>query len=415
MLKSIIKKFIPEPLIAVYHKAWAVAANIIYGFPSRKLVVIGVTGTKGKSTVSNMVWKVLTESGLKVGMTTTANFRINDKEWINDTKMTMQGRMRLQKLLRDMVRSGCTHAVVETSSEGIKQYRHWGIEYNVAVITNLTPEHIESHGSFENYRAAKGKLFRALGGKGVSIVNADDEHASFFQKFSAEKKMAYSIDNLSDVQATGVVDSEQGSVFTIGDTKFHIPLLGRFNAYNALAAIAVARNFDVEWDVIARALADFSYMPGRMEEIKSEKGFSIFVDYAHTVESLEAVYATLKPKARRLIAVLGSCGGGRDTAKRPVLGGLAAKYAAVVIVTNEDPYDEDPEVIIDAVWAGLEGFQGEKYKIIDRGEAIQKAVSLAESGDIIAVTGKGSEQCIVTNKGKRPWDDREEVRKALKS
>ena len=411
MLKKIIKKITPEFVLKFYYKTWAVLAALFYGFPSRRLVVIGVTGTKGKSTTSNMIHKVLQDNGFKTGMTTTANFRIGDKEWINDTKMTMLGRMRLQKLLRQMVSAGCTHAVVETSSEGIKQFRHLGIDYNMAVFTNLTPEHIESHGSFQNYKLAKAELFQKLKGKGVIIVNADDEYGEFYNSFPAEVHKTYGINNQADIRASEIQNRGNGSYFIVNDIPFHLPLRGEFNIYNALAGITVARELNIAWDKITKSIADFDYVPGRMEEIKSSKGFSVFIDYAHTPESLEAVYKTLKPEEGRLIAVLGSCGGGRDKAKRPVLGSLAGQYANIVFITNEDPYDEDPEKIVDDVWTGLENYDVEKYKVIDREQAIQQAIAKAGKGDVVVITGKGSEQCIVTAQGKQPWDDREVVRK----
>jgi len=420
MLKKIIKKFIPSWGLNFYHKSLAILASIFYLRPSRKLIIIGVTGTKGKSTVSNMIWQILQTNGFKTGLATTANFRISEHEWINDTKMTMQGRFRLQKLLRQMVQAKCVYAVIETSSEGIKQFRHLGIDYNIAVFTNLTPEHIESHGNFENYKLAKAELFKKLKGQGTIIVNVDDQFGDFYNSFPAQKHITYSIKNDSDIKAEGIEVKENGNYFVIDNKPFYIPLRGEFNIYNVLAAVAVARSLNIDWQKIINTVAKFNYMPGRMEEIKSAVGFSVFVDYAHTPESLEAVYKTLKPDARQLIVVLGSCGGGRDKAKRPLLGALAGQYADVVIVTNEDPYDENPVTIIDEVLAGLDKYLAEhpdkkiaKHKILDRSEAIKKAISLAEEGDLVVITGKGSEQCIVTAHGKQPWDDREEVKKYI--
>ena len=202
--------------------------------------------------------------------------------------------------------------------------------------------------------------------------------------------------------------------FKVNGKDVELPLFGMFNIYNALAAISVAVSQNVNWDTIQKSLKTFNNMPGRMEEIKSEKGFSVFVDYAHTPESLEMVYQSIKPADGRLISVLGSCGGGRDKNKRPKFGEMASKYADVIIATNEDPYDEDPEKIVDEVYSGInKDFKGEKYKIIDRREAIKKAIELARKGDIITVTGKGSEQHIVTAEGKVKWDDRKVVREEL--
>ncbi len=413
MLKQYLKKIIPNFLFSLYHLSWAVLANIVYRFPSRRLVVIGVTGTKGKTTTCNMIWQVLTEAGYKVGMTTTANIRIGSKEWINDSKMTMQGRLRLQKLLRQMVKAGCRYAVIETSSEGILQWRHFGIKYQGAVFTNLSPEHLERHGSFANYRAAKGRLFKQLSGLAISVINNDDDNADYFKSFPAKTKVYYGINRTADFQAVNLRESEKGSTFEVKGRIFHLPLWGRFNVYNALAAISVGRALGVDWQILREALNKFDYVPGRMERIQAEQGFLVIVDYAHTPESLKLVYQTLRPRARRLIAVLGAAGGGRDKNKRHQLGAIAAQYADVAIVTNEDPYDDDPIDIINQVWSGLSKDSLEKYKIVDREEAIKKAISLAQMGDIVVITGKGSEQAIVTKTGKISWDDREIVKKYI--
>jgi len=412
-MKSLLKKIIPDWLLIWYHKSLAILANVIYWFPSRRLIVIGITGTKGKSTTANMTWQVLTVGGYKVGLTSTANIRIGNKEWINDSKMTMPGRFKLQRLLRQMVSAGCQYAVIETSSEGIKQYRHLGIHYQVAVFTNLTPEHIEAHGGFANYKKAKGELFKKLKGQKISILNIDDEHVDFYKSFPVRQHIYYSLHKESDLKPTNVVVTSQGFTFEVKGRRFNLLLPGEFNLANAMAAIAVGKSQRLNWQVIVDGIRQFKYMPGRMEEIKSPQGFSVIVDYAHTPESLTAVYQTLKPKAKRLIAVLGSCGGGRDRAKRPILGKLAGQWADVVIITNEDPYDEDPEVIIDDVWQGLQDHGMEKYRISDRREAITKAISLAQAGDIVIITGKGSEQCIMTATGKVAWDDRRVVKEEL--
>ncbi len=413
MLKQYLKKITPNFLFSLYHLGWAVLANVVYRFPSRKLLVIGVTGTKGKTTTCNMIWQVLTEAGHKVGMTTTANIRIGDKEWINDSKMTMQGRLRLQRLLRQMVKAGCRYAVIETSSEGILQWRHFGIKYQVAVFTNLSPEHLERHGSFANYRAAKGKLFKQLSGLAISVINNDDENADYFKSFPAKTKVYYGIDTPADFQAVNLQEDERGSTFEVKGRIFHLPLWGRFNVYNALAAISVGRSLQVEWSIISKALSKFNYVPGRMERILSPEGFLVVVDYAHTPESLELVYQTLRPRAKRLIAIIGAAGGGRDKNKRIRLGQIAGNYADIVIVTDEDPYDEDPVEIIDVVFSGVGDKPQQKMKILSREEAIKKALQLAQAGDIVVITGKGSEQAIMTKTGKIPWDDREVVKKYL--
>ncbi len=428
-----------------YHLLLAVFANLWYRFPSRHLIVIGVTGTNGKTTVCNLTAHILSAAGYKTGLTTTINFKIGDRVWSNRTKQGMPGRFQLQKLLRDMVREGCTHAVIETTSEGIKQYRHWGIRYAAAVFTNLTPEHIESHGSFEKYRRAKGKLFYARKGRGTSVVNGDDPAAEYFLKFPAREKWVYKISakggstsgwQNSTPQARGVkifkIDSyhlsQQGSEFTTEfDEKkytFTTKLLGLFNVYNCASAISAALSLGVQMEVIQGALSSFEPLPGRMEIIRDKKrDITIVVDYAHDPAALSAVYKTIgelcgdgeKPV---LAAVLGACGGGRDQAKRPIIGRLASEYAKYVIITNEDPYDDDPMEIMDQIEEGLKtdpsrAINRNYWKILDRREAIKKAIALSCDGGTIALTGKGCEEVMAVKDGFMMWDDRKVVREEL--
>ncbi|KKS53935.1 MAG: hypothetical protein A2445_02560 [Candidatus Jacksonbacteria bacterium RIFOXYC2_FULL_44_29] len=493
-MKKLLRKFVPESIILLYHKTLAVLANVFYGFPSRRLKVIGVTGTNGKTTTCNLIWEILTEAGNKVGLTTSINFKIADKSWINRTKQGMQGRFRLQKLLREMVKAGCQYAVIETTSEGIKQYRHWGINYQTVVFTNLTPEHIESHGSFEKYKEAKGRLFAALKGqelysrllrhfaprndaKKVSVVNLDDEQAEYFVKFEADEKWGYGvkseirnpkseknfknqISNFKKIIATDCKLLAQGSEFDLEyeNQKYHFKtnLLGEFNIYNCLAAIAVGLLQGVEIKIIQQALEKMVGVPGRMEVIyDSKRDITVIVDYAHDPAALEKVYETIlsvrgsgylpslasnsfaslsrgslcSPEARpssgkhpephsSIIAVLGAVGGGRDKAKRPKLGSLAAKYAKYVIITNEDPYDDDPAEIMNQVEVGVKSDLNRQinqnyWKILDRRKAIEKAVALAKPKEVIVLTGKGCEEVMAVRECLVPWDDRAVVRQVL--
>ncbi len=427
-MKAIIKKFIPKPLLSWYHLALAHIGAELYGFPSRKMIVIGVTGTKGKSTTAYLIAKVLESAGHKVGLTTTVLFKIAEREWTNDLKQTMPGRFRLQKMLKQMVKAGCRYAVIETSSEGISQHRHVGIDYDIAVFTNLSPEHIESHGSFENYRRAKLTLFKELsqGGqkiiagqpvKKVVIANGDDPEGVKFLAATSDSQWAYGLhlhmprltEHVSVVFGEQVKTGESGSEFAVNHVLFKLPLLGKFNVYNALASIAVGLSQQIDLGHMKAALEQVHGLPGRMEEIKNEKGFRIFVDYAHEPASLEAVYQTVQSfHPKKIIAVLGSQGGGRDKAKRPVLGRLAGEYADHVIVTNEDPYDEDPQVIMDAVAAGAEKVGKAKVeKILDRKQALERAVELAQTGDVVIVTGKGGETKMAVSRGRLiDWSDR---------
>ena len=428
-MKNLIRKFIPSFLLNWYHFSLAFLGAVFYRFPSKKMMVIGVTGTNGKTTVVDLVTRILEEAGYKVASLSSIKFRMDEKEWPNTLKMTMPGRFKLQKFLRQAVNSGCQYAVLEVTSEGIKQHRHRFIDFDVAVFTNLTPEHIEAHGSFEKYRQAKGRLFQAT--KGVHIINLDDENREYFLKFPANQKWGYSLKKsqklLEDHRlVSGTIISErQPLIFSVDQVEFKLNLLGKFNISNALAAICVGLSQKVDLEISKLALEKIEVIPGRMEEVISQP-FKVFVDYAFTPNALEKVYQTLianyKLPINKLICVLGAAGGGRDKWKRPVLGEIAGKYCQEIIVTNEDPYDENPLEIINQVASGAENISLNQFtgasqpepavlKILDRREAIRKALNLAQAKDIVIITGKGCEPWISVAGGKRiPWDDREVVR-----
>lgn len=435
-MKRLLKKIIPPSLILLYHKCLALSAAFFYNYPSNKLIVIGVTGTNGKSTVVNLAAKILESAGFKVGLTSTYNFKIGDREWLNDKKMTMLGSLSLQKLLRLMVNEGCQYAVVETSSEGVKQFRHFGLNYDAVIFTNLTPEHIESHGSFENYKKAKGDLFRHLRRRKrkeingekinkISVVNLDDRYADYFLSFPADAKYGYSLKKQGNDPEIKLIRPDKFSVgkeggqFTYQNVPFNLKLLGEFNLYNALAVLTLGISQNISLEKIKTALEEVSGLPGRLEFIEEGQPFKVLVDYAPEVESMKKLYEVVaKLDKKRVIHVLGSCGGGRDKARRPILGQIAGERADMVIVTNEDPYDEDPMAIINQVAAGTlsQGkIKGKNlFTVLDRHEAIEKALKMAEPGDLVLLTGKGAEQAICGEKGRKiPWDERKVVREIL--
>ncbi len=409
MFKRFLKRTIPPFLSSWYHFLFALTAAIIYRFPSKKIKVIGITGTNGKSTVVVMTSKILEEAGYKVAYLSSIKFKIGAKEISNTLRMTMPGRLMVQRFLRQAVDNHCQYAILEVTSEGIKQYRHRFISFKTAVLTNLSPEHIEAHGGFANYRQAKLELFRAT--KDVHIINLDDKNAEYFLAIPAQKKIGYTLQGKSSIPIVITAEKTEpvgkGLAFIIDNKIFKLKLVGDFNIYNALAAISIALSEDINLETCRSGLEQIESLAGRMEEVISAP-FRVFVDYAFTPNALEKVYQTLKSLGSRLICVLGACGGGRDKWKRPVLGSLAAKYCDEIVITNEDPYDENPLEIIDQVASGT---SGRAEKILDRREAINQALKEAKEKDIIVITGKGCEPSICLAQGKKiPWDDRQVVR-----
>lgn len=435
-----IKKRIPDSLFRscqpAYHFLFAFTAALRYGFPSRRLIVIGVTGTKGKTTVVHLIHEILASSlpaqagGANVASLSSVRFKIGANEEQNDLKMTMPGRLFVQKFLRRAVRAHCKYVVIEVTSQGIAQSRHRFIRFHTAVMTNIAPEHIESHGNFERYLRAKLDLFWRLQPGAIAIINRDDPAAGRFAAATSAYRAWYSaMEIVVQNKVWHVAHREfgrDGIRFEINSVAFPASLRGEFNFYNILAALAVGLSQRISLERMAAVVTAFSGVPGRMESIQ-QVPFVVMVDYAHTPDSLRSVYTTLrgervKTKTRkpRLICVLGSTGGGRDRWKRPELGRIAAEYCSETIVTNEDPYDEEPMAIVEEIAAGYATARPRKtkidrcQKILDRREAIATALRMALRGDIVVITGKGAEPWLmVASGGKIPWDDRAVAREEL--
>jgi len=416
------RKMIPKRIFRfaqpIYHWCLSILGALIYRFPSRSMRVIAVTGTKGKSTVVFMISKIFEEQGEAVAAVGSLGFKIKDRIWPNTLKMTLPGRLKLQKFLSRARRAGCKYVILEATSEGLAQNRLAGIDIDCAVFTNLHREHLESHGSFENYMAAKQKLF--LKTRNKHILNIDDPNFGKFANYPAGTKITYGL-------KWGMVTPIQSPI-----SGLRLRLLGNFNEYNALAALAVASAYNLDIEKAVESLNSIELIPGRMEVVHSERGFDVIVDYAHTPDSLEAVYGNLKEKIsndalrqaqgqstnHKMICVLGAAGGGRDKWKRSEFGKIAAKYCDRIILTNEDPYDENPEAILEQIASGFSQIPSPNFKsqkILDRREAIQKALTSAGSGDIVVITGKGSETSIAIAGGKKiPWSDKAVVEELLK-
>lgn len=416
----------------MYHRVLAWVAAVVYRYPSRDLIVVGITGTKGKSTTGNILWRLLTDAGHTVGLTGTINIRIGEQDQLVTTKMTMVGRFQMQKLLRQMVRAGCDVAIVETTSEGVKQWRHAGIQYDVGVFMNLTPEHLESHGGFDNYKQAKMKLFehiaagppKVVGGKKVvraSVVNMNCEHGKDFLKIGDFRKLQVGGKQEFDITITDVSSSVNGTQFKLNGQEAQVPLLGEWNAMNAAMAIGAGQALGVPLSKLVESLQNVEQVPGRMEFVDAGQPFTVIVDYAYEPVSLELLYrfcrGLLEPD-KKMITLISSTGGGRDVARRPKNGAVAAQFCDYVIVTNEDPYDDDPQEIIDQVFAGAveeSAVEGQDlWRVLDRREAIIRACELAQPGDMVILTAKGAEQKMCVAGGKKiDWDDRQVVREVL--
>jgi len=409
-IKKEIEKIIPKFVLRIYHYKLALLSAIFYGFPSGKLIVVGVTGTKGKSSTVILAGKILEETGAKVAWLTSATIKVADKEILNPYHMTMPGRFAVQKFLRQAVDVGCKYAILEVTSEGIKQYRHKFINFNTAVFTNLQPEHLEAHGSFENYRYCKGLLFDVT--KQNHVLNMDDQNVDYFLKFPAKNKIKYGINNTGDISAKNIREAREGIKFSVNDENFDLKLLGKFNVYNCLAAIGVALSQGLDLKICKKALEKIDVIAGRMEVVQ-ENPFKVIVDLAHTPDSYEEVFKAVKAMPHnKIITVFGSAGGGRDKWKRPVLGKIAAENSDVMIITNEDPYDEDPKQILSEIKSGIAN-NSSVFEILDRREAIKKALGLAGQNDIVLVLGKGTEQLMFLPAGKIHWDDRDVVREEI--
>ncbi len=434
-MKHMLRRFISPETVNKLHKAQALVAATRHGFPAKKLKIIGVTGTNGKTSVCHYITQMLEDAGKKVGMLTTVAISINGTRELNKSKMTSLDSTVLHRQLKKMVDAGCEYAVVETTSHALDQNRVYGLYYEAVAFTNLTHEHLDYHKTMSGYQTAKEKLFANQ--PKVSVVNADDPTAEAFLKYPAMQKFTYGIiDSLRpkealknpDLQARSLKLTENKSTFLLstpmGETEITVPLPGRFTIANILAAVGLALGEGLSLEQIKKTLSQLHAVEGRLEPVNEGQPFSIIVDFAHTPDALQQVYSSVRPTVRgKLIVVLGSMGN-RDTTKRPLLGALAARWADYVIVTNEDPGTEDEMVIINAVASGIprgrpnaeEAKKGEGewwWKIRDRREAIQKAIGLAKPNDTVLITGKGGEHVMLVGEKLIPWNDVNVVKEIL--
>ncbi|MCB9814491.1 UDP-N-acetylmuramoyl-L-alanyl-D-glutamate--2,6-diaminopimelate ligase [Candidatus Nomurabacteria bacterium] len=418
-IREHLKRLIPKRIYGFfqpyYHYLLAYWGAIKYRHPSREITVIGVTGTKGKSSTTELLARILRSDGKKVASLSTIQFSIDGHTEPNMFKMTMPGRFFIQKFLRDAVTAGCSHAVIEMSSEGARQHRHRFIDMDGLIFTNLTPEHIESHGSFEKYKQAKLSLAVAVAQSPKRprylVSNTDDEHGADFLNFKVEHNIPYS---LKDLTLYSLLKDSISLVFD--SVTIRVPIVGLFNVYNTLAAITMARALGVSLTTIQNSLRDLPPIKGRVEHFNSPEGstkrITAIVDYAHTPDSLKQLYEAFPNKHK--VCILGNTGGGRDTWKRPEMGAIAETYCDQIILTNEDPYDEDPEKIIADMKKGMSD-KALVEIILDRRSAIAHAIKICPLEGYVIISGKGTDPYIMgPNNTKTAWSDAETVQELLK-
>jgi len=403
-----------------------------HDFPSRKMTLVGVTGTDGKTTTVNLVYAILRAAGLNAGMISTVNARIGAEEIDTGLHTTTPDAPDVQRYLAQMVDAGATHAVLEVTSHGLAQKRVAGVDFDVAVITNITHEHLDAHGSLEAYQKAKASLFEGVARSfrkpdipKVTVLNRDDDSFRYLSPITADRQIAYGVGG--EVSARDVRFAPDATRFILvlpsGDVAVETALVGGFNVSNILAAASVGVALGVSPDAIVEGIAAVQGVPGRMERIDAGQDFLAIVDFAHTPNALEQALTTAQTMTRkaaqeggRVIVVFGSAGL-RDREKRAMMGHVAGRLADVVIVTAEDPRTESLEEIMAESAAAAEA-EGKRegvdlWRVPDRGEAILKACQIAQMGDVVIACGKGHEQSMCFDTTEYPWDDREAMRRAL--
>ena len=403
-------------------KALAKLATIFYNHPSDKLNIIGITGTNGKTTVSYLAEAIFKENGAKVGVLGTIAYRLGEK--ILPAPITTPQSSDLQQILRKLVDEKFSTVVMEVSSHALSLDRVEGCEFDSAIFTNLSREHLDFHKSMEEYLEAKIKLFSILGKDArkerekLAVLNLDDPSTEKIIQSTKAKIITYGIEKKADVVAKNIKLNLEKTTFTLlspnGETKISLPLIGKYNVYNALAASTVALGQGISLDIIKSGLEKVSSIPGRFEKIDCGQPFTVIVDYAHTDEALRNllhVCGELKP--RRIITVFG-CGGDRDRGKRPLMGEVAVDLSDYAIVTSDNPRSEDPERIALDIEVGIKRKEKNNYQtIIDRFQAIEKALSMAEKGDLVVIAGKGHEDYQLFKDRRIHFDDREVAREIL--
>jgi UDP-N-acetylmuramoyl-L-alanyl-D-glutamate--2,6-diaminopimelate ligase len=418
----------PQVVVPDTRRALALMSSTLYGRPSRDMVVIGVTGTDGKTTTTTMIHQMLLSAGRRVGSMSTVDIRLGDAVDPNDSRQTTLEALEVQEQLARMRDAGLKYVVIETSSHGLALQRVVGVEYDIAVFTNIAHEHLDFHKTIEAYREAKAQLIDLTAGsarKGIdktAVLNRDDPSYAYLVNRPITRRISYGLQLDADLKADRVLATPDGlrveASTPLGPLSMRLKMNGRWNAANALAAAAAGITVGLTLDEIRQGLESYGGVSGRMERVDLGQPFSVIIDYAHTPQSLEKVLRELRPITRgKLIAVFGSAGD-RDREKRPWMGEIAARLSDYAVFTNEDPREEDAMTILSEIAAGAEEVgwsEGEQYaRIEDRRQGIAHAVRRARPGDTILLAGKGHERSILIGRGKEPWDERAAAEAAIR-
>ncbi len=396
-------------------KALIALAQNFYGYPSRSVKVIGITGTNGKTTISYLIESIIKHAGLNPAVIGTVNYRFNGS--VMPSVNTTPGPVELQHMLKSMVDGGVTHLAMEVSSHALDQDRVAGIKFSGAVFTNLTQDHLDYHKGFDEYFRAKSKLFLNLEPDSQAIINRDDPYGAKLVALSRGKVITYGFDEKADVYAGNLRMDIDHTDFTLhapgAEIEIGINLIGRHNVYNVLAACAWALSAGISPDKLASAMRKFSAVPGRLERIDTVSGVKVFVDYAHTEDALSNVIRTLRQITPNKIVVVFGCGGDRDRTKRPKMGKVVTDLADMAVITSDNPRSEDPQAIIEDI---LRGIVKKNYSVVpDRLSAIRAGLAYASAGDVVLVAGKGHETYQIIKDSVLHFDDREAVRECSRS
>jgi len=389
-------------------KATAKIANNFYNAPSSEMKVIGITGTNGKTTILHMIESILENAGIKTGSIGTINYKIGDKKIpaINTTPSAVM----VQRFLSEMLKSNIMNCIMEVSSHSLCQHRVDGVLCSEAIFSNLTPEHLDYHNDMEEYFNAKNKLFDMLKEDGMAILNIDDEYGRRIAKNVKRDFLTYGINKGGDFLATEIDLSVSGSKFKVetpnGTLDINSPLIGYYNIYNILAAIAFAHKREIDANIIVEAINNFTGAPGRLQKVATRRSdFDVFVDYAHTDDALRNVLTALRKIAKGKLLVVFGCGGNRDATKRPQMGKTSAELSDYVFVTSDNPRDEEPAKIIDDIVKGIPT-ESKRYKILpDRKKAIEASIKMAKKNDIVLIAGKGHEKYQILKDATISFDD----------